>query len=135
MEQLYKSLIQASAHRRPLLRPRDVADMHLHARGSRPEVDLWRGRNGANLIVAGGTLPLFRRHLGIGFGFLGLRPLDGIEQRVRILIGGHHNLQLVPHPLSTGGEVEEMALDGITVYECYFAPSWMAGIRPVGGFK
>src|ERR1700737_2190983 len=135
MEQLYKGLIQASPHCRPLLRTCDVADMHLHACGSRPQVDLRRGRNGANLVVASGALPLFRRHLGISFAFLGHRLLDSIEQRVRILIRGHRDLQLVPHPLSASGEVEEMALDGITVYKCYFAASWMAGIRPVASFK
>src|ERR1700730_7926051 len=72
---------------------------------------------------------------GCRHGFLGHPLLDGIEQRVRILIRGYHNLQLVPHPLSARSEVEEMALDRITVSTSYFTSSGVAGIPPVAGFK
>ena len=73
--------------------------------------------------------------MDVGLGFFRHGLLNGIQQRIRILIWRYRDRQFVPEPLPAGGEVEEVALNGIAVDERYLAASGMAAFGPVARFE
>ncbi len=96
MQQFYQRLIQTGADRGALLCASDIADMDFHAGGGWPQVTVWRGRDRAHFVPARGVLPLFFGGFGVGFSLLRYGLLDGIEQRVRILIRWYRDQAVRP---------------------------------------
>src|SRR6266481_7762415 len=93
----------------------DIANHDVDTSSRRPEIDR---RHGAKLwrpFFVRHPLPFRFRHFRIRFGNLHRRFVDPLDKRMNTRAGRNTYFNLVPHPLSYGGEVEILPAYGIAV--------------------
>src|ERR1700692_1610187 len=93
----------------------DIANHDIDTRSRRPEIDR---RHGAKLwrpFFMRHPLPFRFRHFRICFRCLHGRFVDPLDNWITALAGRNSYLDLIPHPLPYGGEVEIPAAYRITV--------------------
>src|SRR5207248_8480307 len=84
---------------------------------------------------AHGELPIVLGSFGVGLSIFLDYFVDGINDRIRILVWGNHDFEFIPQPLPAGGEIEEVAFDGVAIHEGNFTSGGMTGVGPVAGFE
>jgi hypothetical protein len=93
----------------------DIANHDVDTSSRRPEIDRRHGAKLRRPFFVRHPLPFRSRHFGIRFRCLHRRLVDPLDKSMNIRAGRNSDLNLIPHPLSYGGEVEILALYGIAV--------------------
>src|SRR5258707_13380365 len=93
----------------------DIANYDVDTSSRRPEIDRRHGPKLWRPFFMRHPLPFRLRHFGIRFRCLHRRFVDPLDERINTRAGRNSYLNLIPHPLPYGGEVEIPAAYRIAV--------------------